>query len=159
MIRYPEYHLRGEIRRILRREPSPEILLRIRGQSYDPDRPETFLHVRARDRSGRGRALGVGREVTLLLLATVDFLEEREKPARSLDVDGRPGAERIPGAIRVVGHDTRIAGEVVRRLDDETFVLDAGIPLVVRIPAPTGLPEVGEHVEFLLKEPIRAELF
>lgn len=159
MIRYPEYHLRGEIRRILRRDPAPEILLRIRGPRYDPDRPETFLHVRARDRNGRGKSLGVGREVTVLLLATVEFLEERERPARSLDVDGRPGAERIPRAIRVVGHDTRIAGEVVRRLDDETFVLDAGIPLVVRIPAPTALPQAGEQVEFLLKEPILAELF
>ena len=160
MVRYPEYHLRAEIRRILRTAPgATEVLLRVRGRHYDPDRPETFLHVRALDPRDRARKIGIGNVVPALLVLTARFVEEAEGAHRTHGIDGRPRRETEPGPIRVLGHDSRVSGRVLAVLDVETLALDAGIPLLVRVPAPTGLPRAGDHVEFLLQEPVLVEFF
>lgn len=152
----PEYQLRGEIRRIVRRESGLcEVLLLVRGRTYDPDDPRTFLHLTVVDRLRRTvlRHLRVGDEVVGTVIMTARFLEESPRPHRSLEVDRRPMSGRLPKALRNVAYDTRVTGQVVSVVDDETFVLDAGIPLLVRVPgAEPGLPPEGEFVEFLLHE-------
>jgi len=155
----PPYHARGEIERIATTSRSaPEILLRVRGRKFDPDRPSTF--VRIRRRQVYRRRLSAGSEVAFRLRMTARFVEERETPARTLEVNGRRGSGRIPRALRIVGYDTRIAGEVVEILDPETIAMDAGVPILVTIPRPhTGLPETGEFVEFLVQEPPEVEFF
>jgi hypothetical protein len=157
----PGIHVRGEIRRIAPRPGgSPEVLLRVSGRSSTPDDPRTFIHLRVVDRLRRTtmRRLGPGAEVTGTIIMTARFLEDAETPARTLEINGRTGSGRLPQAIRVVAYDTRIAGEVVRHLDHESFVMDAGIPLLVRVPGPSPrLPPPGQFVEFLLHEPPVAE--
>jgi len=156
MARAPEYQVRGEIERIVRRESGHlEVLLRVRGRDFDPEDTRTFLHLTVVDRLRRtdARRLRVGSEVMGTVIMTARFLEEVARPYRSLEVDRRPMSGRLPKAIRVVGYDTRIVGEVVEIVDDETIVLDAGIPLLVRVPgADPGLPPEGQFVEFLLHE-------
>lgn len=150
-------HLRGEIRRIAQGPAgAPEVLIRVRGRSFAAQDPRTFVHLRVVDRLRQTtrRHLGPGAEVTGTVIMTARFLEDSERPARTLEVNGRPGSGRLPRAIRVVGYDARIVGEVVRHEDDESFVMDAGIPLLVRVPgADPGLPLPGRFVEFLLHEP------
>ncbi len=162
MIPFPEYHVRGEIRKIVRLFPGPpELLIRIRGDRYDPARPATFVHLRALDVRGvtRSRRLGPGAEVRGLVRLTTGWLEEAEKRRRPLEVNGRGGAGRIPDAIRILGYDVRITGEVLRDLGPDDFVLDAGLPLLVHTPDfPEGSHRVGSHVEFLVKELPEAHL-
>jgi len=154
--RFPEYQVRGEIIRIVRRESGyVEVLLRIRGRDSDPEDTRTFLHVSVVDRLRRtvSRRLVSGSEVVGTIIMTARFLEEFPRPHRSLEIHRRPMSGRLPKAIRVVGYDTRIVGEVVSVVDEETLVLDAGIPLLVRVPgADPGLPPKGQFVEFLLHE-------
>jgi hypothetical protein len=150
-------HLRGEIRRIVEGPAgAPEVLLRVRGRAWAAEDPRTFVHLRVVDRLRQTirRHLGPGSEVTGTVIMTARFLEDSERPARTLEVNRRPGSGRLPQAIRVVAYDSRIAGEVVRHVDEESFVMDAGIPLLVRVPgADPGLPPPGRFVEFLLHEP------
>ena len=156
MAQFPEYQVRGEIERIVRRETGlVEVLLRIRGRDYDPGDTRTFLHLTVVDRLLRTatRKLGPGSDVVGTIIMTARFLADVARPHRSLEVDRRPMSGRLPKAIRVVGYDTRIVGEVVELVSDEAFVLDAGIPLLVRVPGvDPGLPPRGQFVEFLLHE-------
>lgn len=157
MVPEPEYHVRGEIRKILDPVLSrPELLLRIRGRSYSPERTSTFVDLRVIDATGRigSQRLTAGAEVTGLLRMTARFVEPCERPARTLEVNGRPKSGRPPRAIRLVGYDARIAGEVLRHLEGDSFLLDAGLPVLVEAPGVRveDYP-VGRFVEFLLHDP------
>lgn len=156
MLRLPEYQLAGEIRRILRTGPPAEILLRVHGPGFDPARPETALLVRALDPRGRAYSRRGAASVRVLLVVTVDFVEQSERPERNLRF--APPAEGAPGPHRILGYDSRVAGVVVRHVGEELFVVDAGLPLLVRLPEPTALPPVGEYVEFLVQSPVIAEI-
>lgn len=153
---YPENQVRAEIRRIVPGPGgAPEVLLRIRGRKYSPEDPRTFLHIKVVDRLRwvTRLRLAPGTELGAAILMTARFIEELPRPERSLDVDRRPGSGRIPSVIRVISYDARIAGEVVRHVDEEHMMLDGGIPILVRVPGPApGLPPVGQFVAFLLHE-------
>ena len=156
-----EYQVRGEIRRILRRSSGHrEVLLLVRGRNFDSDDPRTFLHLNVVDRLRRTltRRLAEGDDIVGTVFMTARFLEDFPRPHRSLEIDRRPMSGRLPKALRNIGYDSRIVGEVVSIVDEETFVMDAGIPLLVRVPgADPGLPPEGQYVEFLLHEMPMAE--
>ena len=83
MAQFPEYQVRGEIVRIVRRDSGHlEVLLLVRGRGYDPDDPRTFLHLTVVDRLRRvtSRKLAPGSEVVGTIIMTARFLEDVARP-------------------------------------------------------------------------------
>ena len=157
MIQLPSCHVNAEIRKILRPGPPPaEVLLRVQGEHYEPSRPTTYFHMRALDRLGRvyQRRLVPGSRIAGGIVMLAEFVEECLQPRRTLAVNGRSGNGYLPQAIRVIGHDNLIAGQVTKVVPGEGFLLDAGIPVLVAAPGfPEGFYPPDQYVEFILRRP------